>query len=504
MSLALLITLFGLRISLATPLTSLQENIIYEPTASLPVANATKSFWINTPGANILANEGSSGPLTEDADVCIIGSGMTGVSAAYHLAKALEGSETSSLHVKAVVLEAREFCSGATGRNGGHLTPYSFFNYREYERKYGTAEALKSLQLENRTAMAMVSITREYNLADVVDLVAGGHLTLISSEEEYKSLKAEYLAARRAGLNVGDVEWLSEEHVNSTYGASYSAVKFPAFNFWPLKFVTQLYLLANSSSPHFSLALHTHTPVISVTPLSSSRTWRVDTARGPVKCSYVLHATNGYASHLLPQFHGKPGIIPTRGQIVAIRADTAVNDSWRASWDGLDHYWFPRPVNGSDSDAELETENQDHPLILLGGGRKIGGPSFEQFETDDSVLNIALGKELRAFLPEMFPRMFKSVKDSEMEWTGIMGFTTMTDPFVGPVVEDLQSGVNTGLYDGQYIAAGYSGHGMPRAFSCAEAVASMILAAILDTPWSKPEWLPTRYLTTTRSERNQD
>ncbi|KAJ3862876.1 FAD dependent oxidoreductase [Lentinula novae-zelandiae] len=487
--------------SVLSSIVNSQEALSFQPIASLPVANASKSFWIDTPGANLLGNEGSIGPLTEDADVCIIGAGMTGISATYHLAKAIEklGLEGSSLEVKAVVLEAREFCSGATGRNGGHLTPYSFFNYREYEEKYGTIEALKSLQIENRTAMAMVSIIQEHQLADVVDLVAGGHLMLISSEEEYASLKEEYLAASRAGLNVGDVEWLPEEDVDRIYGASYSAVKFPAFNFWPLKFVTQLYLLANSSTPHFSLSLHTHTPVTSVTPLSSSRIWSVNTPRGSVKCSHVLHATNGYASHLLPQFGGPNGIIPTRGQIVVMRAATPVNDSWKASWGGLDHYWFPRPVNGPISDHGPE-DGKENPVVILGGGRHIGGPAFEQYETDDSVVNTALGEELRAFLPETFPHLFNKGEDAEMEWTGIMGYTSMADPFVGPVVEHLQSGATSGIFTGQYIAAGYSGHGMPRAFSCAEAIANMIIAAIQNKSWSTPEWLPKRYLTKNRSQ----
>ncbi|KAJ4464376.1 FAD dependent oxidoreductase [Lentinula aciculospora] len=492
------------QISVGNPVVNFQEDLLFQPLASLPAANATESFWIDTPGANVLANEGSQGPLTEDADICIIGSGMTGISAAYHLAQAVEtiNLKESHLQVKVVVLEAREFCSGATGRNGGHLTPYSFFNYREYEGKYGSIEALKSLQLENRTAMAMVSVIEKYTLNDIVDLVAGGHVSLISSEKEYMQLRAEYLAAHRAGLNVGEVEWLKKEDVEVMYGASYPAVKFPAFNFWPLKFVTQLYLLANSSSPQFSLTLHTHTPVTSVAPLESSRIWSVNTARGSVKCSQVLHATNGYASHLLPQFSGKNGIIPTRGQIVAVRADAAVSESWKASWGGLDHYWFPRPMNGSDSGLEVEKEQHvDHPLVLLGGGRHIGGPAFEQFETDDSVVNTALGEELRGFLPETFPSMFKKGQTPEMEWTGIMGYTTMSDPFVGPVVEDMKAEAETGLYAGQYISAGYSGHGMPRAFSCAEAVADMIIAAIQDKPWSPLQWLPERYLTTNRSQK---
>ncbi len=87
---------------LAVPLeqqVTLQSSLARTP---LPIANPTKSFWINSPGANPLAKEGSTGPLTTAADVCIIGSGMSGVSAAYKL------SEEAGL--KVAVFEARDFC----------------------------------------------------------------------------------------------------------------------------------------------------------------------------------------------------------------------------------------------------------------------------------------------------------------------------------------------------------------------------------------------------------
>ncbi len=98
--------------SLAIPLEDRQEHLSFEQVASLPVDNPTKSFWINSPNANLLAGEGSEGPLTDDADICIIGSGMTGVSSAYHIAKAVEelGLKDASSNIKAVVLEARDFC----------------------------------------------------------------------------------------------------------------------------------------------------------------------------------------------------------------------------------------------------------------------------------------------------------------------------------------------------------------------------------------------------------
>ncbi|KAL0069974.1 hypothetical protein AAF712_002871 [Marasmius tenuissimus] len=76
-----------------------------------------------------------------------------------------------------------------------------------------------------------------------------------------------------------------------------------------------------------------------------------------------------------------------------------------------------------------------------------------------------------------------------------MGFTKDGDPFVGPVPSKEFEKFNR-----QYIAAGYTGHGMPRAFSCGDAVSSMILSEIDGKPWEKPDWFPGTYLTWNKKE----
>lgn len=77
----------------------------------LPVSNSTRSFWMyGAPDANPLARVGSTGSLTADADICIIGSGITGVSVAYHLSKLLGDDATLQDALNIVILEARDFC----------------------------------------------------------------------------------------------------------------------------------------------------------------------------------------------------------------------------------------------------------------------------------------------------------------------------------------------------------------------------------------------------------
>lgn len=86
------------------------SNYSRPPWLTLPVTNPTKSFWIDKPGVNPLAREGSTGTLgfgDEDVDVCVIGSGITGISAVYHLQRLLDAQ---GIDKKVVVLEAREFC----------------------------------------------------------------------------------------------------------------------------------------------------------------------------------------------------------------------------------------------------------------------------------------------------------------------------------------------------------------------------------------------------------
>ncbi|KAF8880122.1 FAD dependent oxidoreductase-domain-containing protein [Mucidula mucida] len=422
------------------------------PVSSLPVANPTKSFWIDSPGANPLAKEGSVGDLTVEADVCIIGSGITGISAAYHLSK--------KAGLKVVVLEARDFC-----RNGGHLTTAVFEAFSAQAKLYGIEQAVRGYELEEYTARAIVKIIKERDLA--VDLVHGGHATLFFTEEEERQSREDFRQAKEAGIDVTGVEWFTKETMQKIHRTPYPAVKFDGYNLWPLKFVTELYHIAKRQLEG-KLYLHTNTPVISISASTTPDKWDLHTPRGTITSKYVIHATNAYASHLLPFLHGPEGIIPTRGQVIAVKARSLGSVT---SWDG--------------------NEGFEEPLVILGGGREAVGPGFEYYVTDDASVNEQAGEALRGFLPSVFDGVEKIEPD--IEWrstdesqTGIMGYTKSKEPFVGPLRDQ-----------GQFIAAGFSGHGMPRTFAWLLS-ASMIIAEMERKPWVMPTWLPDRYLTKDR------
>lgn len=184
------------------------------------------------------------------------------------------------------------------------------------------------------------------------------------------------------------------------------------------------------SNIRLELKLHTRTPVTSITrveplPTTNStalpRRWMLNTTRGFLRAHTVIHATNGYAAHLLPFLTDGPdrdGIIPTRGQIMATRPSVGLEKLQTPSHTLGSEYWFPRPVNHSAAGENM------FPLVILGGGRLIGGPNYEMGITDDSVINLAVSRKLRQFLPQIYPKgWFQDGQEPEMEWVSHLSTT---------------------------------------------------------------------------------
>jgi len=79
---------------------------------NLPLENPTQSYWQDPPDADV-ADLRTTPDLPTMTDTVIIGSGITGAAVAWNL---LQSPEAQGQAI--VMLEARQACSGATGRNG--------------------------------------------------------------------------------------------------------------------------------------------------------------------------------------------------------------------------------------------------------------------------------------------------------------------------------------------------------------------------------------------------
>lgn len=82
----------------------------------IPVPNPSTPYW-STPPSSISRHGADPGSIVPGyADVVIIGSGITGASFARTLLDYGAGIERKGEPLQVVMLEARETCSGATGR----------------------------------------------------------------------------------------------------------------------------------------------------------------------------------------------------------------------------------------------------------------------------------------------------------------------------------------------------------------------------------------------------
>jgi hypothetical protein len=86
-----------------------------------PAKSPLEPFW-RVP--HRLDGHRSTQELPATADVVIIGGGFAGASIAHHLL--LKSDESARVQPSVVILEAREACSGATGRNGLDLLAMLF------------------------------------------------------------------------------------------------------------------------------------------------------------------------------------------------------------------------------------------------------------------------------------------------------------------------------------------------------------------------------------------
>lgn len=416
---------------------------------SLPQENPTISYWQDPPDE--IADLRSTAQLPDAADVVIIGSGISGAAIAHNIL-------CRAPKTKAVMLEARQACSGATGRNGGHTKAASYTTFATNVDKVGLDEAIKIARLEYNTIRQVHAFAKEHNIPcdsrpmDTVDIIYDKDTWDFS----VKTIK------RMRECMPGDPAsrytlWNSEE-TEATFlckGAT-GAVTYEAGSVSAYKFVIGLLKICLGKG----LNLQANTPATGLSRQSQGG-WIVTTPRGQIRVSKVIMATNGYSAALYPKLQGV--IVPLRGQITAHRPGSNMPKNGLATtYSFLNRtgfeYMIPRPP-GTKFAGD----------IVIGGGLvKAKEEGLYQYGTvDDTTLDPDISKYLANTTSEFFGKNWG--KDDvagriRREWSGIMGYSGDGHPLVGEMPGE----------PGFYISASFQGHGMVFCFLCAQALTSML------------------------------
>ncbi|KAJ7185227.1 DAO-domain-containing protein [Mycena filopes] len=394
------------------------------------------SYWLQGVRASPLLDHRTTDQLPASAEVVIIGSGMSGTLTAYELLT------RPNLPTSIVILEAREFCSGATGRNAGHCKPDQYRGFRKYSKLVGEEQAKKLLEHEQETWSRLVQFVKDKNID--CDLWVGDTFDVAMSEEVASDTAAIFDAYKAYGGKVDHIRYISDptetEQISRLKGAQ-ALWAWPASTLYPWKLVAHLMKACLAEG----LNLQTWTPATSVSASSDdSGLWTVNTARGAITTPTVVYATNAYTSSVLPDFaryirpaaHMCDKVIPPRAFAGTKAADGVV-------------LFGGRNPNHPKLEAYL---NEDHTRLF-----------------DDSLSNF---KPITEAVEALTSTAFEGWREglpapgvgAEYAWSGILGMSADNLPFIGKVPDRR----------GQWICAGFHGHGMAHIFSCAPGLVTLM------------------------------
>ncbi|EFQ98772.1 hypothetical protein MGYG_01787 [Nannizzia gypsea CBS 118893] len=440
---------------------------------TLPRENPTVSYWQDPPDG--IADLRSTAELPPDADIAIIGSGISGACIAYNIL-------TRSPHTKVVILEARQACSGASGRNGGHTKAASYITFATHAAAVGIDEAVKIARLEYNTIKQVHAFAREHGIpCDSRELET---VDIIYDQKAWDE-SVQTINVMRKTMGEDDPAskytlWSSKDaEERFLCKGAVGAITYEAGSINAYKFVIGVLKLCLAKGVN----LQTGTPVIGITSSSGGNdepSWAISTPRGRMMASKVIMATNGYTAALYPPLQGR--IVPLKGQVTAQRPGASMPKdglprSYSFVYAGGFDYMIPRP-----QDSQFPGD------IVIGGGFTKGrGRGLYEYGTIDDT---SLTPEISGYLASSTESFFGDnwgEDDTEgrvrREWAGIMGYSTDGFPWVGDIPGE----------PGLYISASFQGHGMVMCLLCAKALTSILYN---DDRASLSTWFPIAFQVT--------
>jgi gamma-glutamylputrescine oxidase len=341
------------------------------------------------------------------ADVCVIGGGFTGLSAALNLAE--QGLDV-------VLLEAERVGFGASGRNGGLIGSGQRKDALEMEQQFGFerskllwdfSEAAKE-EIRGRIENHNIDCDLQYGQVEGVHKKRYvGHAELyaaaMAERYDYPHLKALKRGETRALVATDDfLEGLLDTKAMSLHPLNY------ALGIARAARVAGVRIYENSR----------------VTGYTKSDPSTVSTENGQVEAAFIVLACNGYLGNLEPRVAGK--IMPINNFVVATEP-LGEERARRLIADRL-------CVHDTRFVVNYFRTSEDHRLLFGGGENYRSG----------------FPKDIAAFVRPHMLKTFPQLNDVSIDyaWGGTLSVTVNRLPHLGRLKPNL------------FFAQGYSGHGI--------------------------------------------
>ena len=338
------------------------------------------------------------------ADVCVVGGGFTGLSAALHLAAA--GADV-------VLVEANEIASGASGRNGGQIHSGLRRDVLWLEEKFGFERARILWDMSEEAKALLRSLIIRYTI--VCDLRAGVIETfhkrsLISDAAELVKALRERFGYDQAMLldRAATIAALGSERffggIDDRGGGHLDPYRFSLG-------------LARAAAGH-GAAIHENTPAVALAPGPVVRT-----EQGEVRAERVIIATDG-RSGSLEQI--------TRTRMVGVNSFVVVTEPLGAQGEVI----LPAGQSAADSRFVVRywRKTPDGRLVFGGG------------ESNAGTIPADVRSFVRPHLVEVYPHLARA--SLVHGWGGVVSVTAPRLPFVREIVPNV------------WAAGGYSGQGV--------------------------------------------
>jgi gamma-glutamylputrescine oxidase len=353
-------------------------------------------------------------------DVCVIGGGFTGISAALHLAEA--GFDV-------ILLEGERIGWGASGRNGGQICTAYNPSMDDLEKQVGKegAKALWDVELMSKDLIR--DRVKKHNID--CDL-HWGYLHTAAKPSHMKwvnETRDEWARYGYVDTEILDKPQLEERVGTTTYhGALWEK---NGGHIHPLNYALGLARAAVNAG----VRIYEETRA---TNIEQGPSTKVTTPHGTVTAKYIIVGGNGYLGDLIPHLYHR--VMPVKSFILATaplgeeRAQSLIRDN----------------------DAVTDTNNICNYIRLSSDGRMLFGGRANY-----------TGMEPNDLFPYMRPRMLKifpQLADAELDycWGGTLAITLDRMPHVGKIGDNL------------FFAHGYSGHGVALAGIAGKLIADAV------------------------------